>query len=79
MTHRDILSAQMYDHLRWAFIGGDGQPRDLNDLPEDDRQRVFSGAIQGHHYWLDSHTKKEKREDGTIVEIKESRITTKPY
>jgi hypothetical protein len=47
MEVRHSLSEQIYSHLVWAFIGSDGSPRQLNDLPEDDRQAVFKGEIKG--------------------------------
>lgn len=65
---RHTLAEQIYAHLVWAFIGSDGVPRQLYDLPEPDRQAVFSGAIQGGHYWLKSDRRTETLPDGRIVE-----------
>lgn len=68
MEVRNTLSEQIYSHLVRAFIGSDGVPRQLHDLPESDRQAVFDGTIQGGHYWLKSDRKTETLPDGRIVE-----------
>lgn len=68
MEVRNTLAEQIYAHLLWAFIGSDGVPRQLDDLPEPDRQAVFAGTIQGGHYWLKSDRKVETLLDGRIVE-----------
>jgi hypothetical protein len=68
MEVRATLADQIYAHLIWAFIGSDGVPRQLDALSESDRQAVFSGAIQGGHYWLKSDRRTETLPDGRIVE-----------
>ena len=68
MEVRATLADQIYSHLLWAFIGSDGVPRQLDALPESDRQAVFSDAIQGGHYWLKTYRISETLADGRIVE-----------
>ena len=68
MEIRNTLAEQIYGHLVWAFIGSDGLPRQLDDLPESDRQAVFADALQGGHYWLKSDRRTETLPDGRIVD-----------
>jgi hypothetical protein len=68
MEVRSSLAEQIYSHLVWAFIGSDGVPRQLNDLPEPDRLAVFADTLQGGHYWLKLDRKTETLPDGRIVE-----------
>jgi len=79
MEVRHSLSEQVYSHLIWAFIGSDGRPRQLNDLPESDRQAVFKGEIKGAHYWLKTSKRIETLEDGSIQEIIVKSPTTSAF
>lgn len=65
---REQCADAIYRHMVWAFVGSDGVPRQLDSLPESDRQAVFKGTIQGHHYWVRSDRKVETLPDGRIVE-----------
>jgi len=65
---RQTLAEQIYSHLLWAFIGSDGVPRQLDELPESDRQAVLADTLQGGHYWLKTDRKTETLPDGRIVE-----------
>jgi hypothetical protein len=79
MEVRHGLSEQVYSHLIWAFIGSDGRPRQLNDLPESDRQAVFKGEIKGAHYWIKMSKRIETLEDGSIQEIIVKSPTTSAF
>lgn len=76
---RRQLSEDIYRHLVWAFLGSDGKPRQLDNLGEADRQKVFSGEITGRHYWVKTARNVETKQDGTIVETITKTITTDYY
>ena len=73
---------QIYSHLRWAFIGldGDGTPQQLDALSEADRQRVFRDEIKGQHYWLTPpKAQSQWLPDGTYRETVSRRLTAAYY
>lgn len=79
MTYRESLKDALYrEHLVWAFMGSDGVPRQLDQLSEADKQRVFNGEIQGRFYWLTTLKRHKTTEnDGTIREETLKRVSTK--
>ena len=79
MEVRNTLAEQIYAHLVWAFIGSDGIPRQLDDLPESDRQAVFADTLQGGHYWLKSDRRTETLPDGRIVDTTTKTPTVSKY
>jgi hypothetical protein len=79
MERRVIRSEEIYQHLLWAFPDSDGVPRQLDDLSDADRQRVFSGEISGAHYWMRTTRSRETLPDGTIRETITRTPTTNTY
>jgi hypothetical protein len=79
LARRETLSKEIYQYLRFAFIGADGVPRGLNDLTAEDRQAVFDGKITGHHYWMREKSRSAWIENGEHKELIVKEITTEFY
>lgn len=81
MVRREILAADIYAHLRWAYKGSDGKLYlNYTDLSESDKESVNNGSILGHHYWLqDAWQQRESYENGSLFIVKQRKLTESYY